>query len=83
METEKDSQDLKSNFMERIARFWNDSTEELNSGRNASDDKTLSLTLALAAEETARICSAELNHNNTITIKIRLGSQTLIDQTEE
>lgn len=83
METEKNSQDPKSSLMERMARFWNEPTEELDRDNNASDGKTLSLTLALAPEENARICSAELNHNNSITIKIRLGSKTLIDQTEE
>ncbi|MDE6702817.1 MAG: hypothetical protein K2K00_03975 [Muribaculaceae bacterium] len=83
METEKNSQMLKNSLMERIARFWDESAEELDDDDNDSDDKTLSLTLALSPGENARICSAELNHNNSITVKIRLSPHTQIDQTEE
>lgn len=90
METEKNPQDEKSSIfdrrssiLDRFTRFWNNATEESDSDVYASDGKTLSLTLALSTEENARICSAELNRNNSITIKIRLGAQMQIDQTEE
>lgn len=83
METEKNSQAPTSRIMERMTRFWNNATEELDSDAYASEGKTLSLTLALSTEENARICSAELNRNNSITIKIRLGSKKQHDQTEE